>query len=214
MRATIVVIATVLLALWPGRSQAQCDQCQGDFNYDGQVTIDELVTAVNNALNDCPAPGARFLDNGDGTITDSRTGLQWEKKSDDASIHNKDNTYTWTAGSPYDPNGTAFTVFLATLNREPCFAGHCDWRLPSAAELQGLVDHTLWAPAIDPIFNMACAPGCTITACSCTVSDFYWTSTPMAELPDYTWSVDLNYGVVNLYDKTLRYYVRAVRSGS
>ena len=36
-----------------------------------------------------------FTDNGDGTITDNTTGLMWEKKSDDGSIHDKDNTYTW-----------------------------------------------------------------------------------------------------------------------
>lgn len=36
-----------------------------------------------------------FTDNGDGTITDNRTGLMWEKLSDDGSIHDKDTTYTW-----------------------------------------------------------------------------------------------------------------------
>jgi hypothetical protein len=29
--------------------------CTGDHNGDGKVTIDELVTAVNNNLNECPA---------------------------------------------------------------------------------------------------------------------------------------------------------------
>src|SRR5262249_32070000 len=36
-----------------------------------------------------------YVDNGDGTISDTRTGLMWEKLSDDASIHDKDAMYTW-----------------------------------------------------------------------------------------------------------------------
>lgn len=39
--------------------------------------------------------------------------------ADDASIHDKDDTYNWGFGSP---DGAAFTVFLSTLNTEPCFA--------------------------------------------------------------------------------------------
>jgi hypothetical protein len=52
-------------------------QCQGDFNRDGAVAINEIMTSVNNSLTGCPSPGARFVDNGDGTITDGQTGLMW-----------------------------------------------------------------------------------------------------------------------------------------
>ena len=40
-----------------------------------------------------------FTDNGDGTITDNTTGLMWEKKSDDGTINDWDNTYTWCGAS-------------------------------------------------------------------------------------------------------------------
>src|SRR5213076_3053147 len=36
-----------------------------------------------------------YTDNGDGTITDDNTGLMWEKQSQDLSIHDVRNTYTW-----------------------------------------------------------------------------------------------------------------------
>ncbi len=35
-------------------STAQADSCPGDVNGDGEVTVDELVRAVNHALNGCP----------------------------------------------------------------------------------------------------------------------------------------------------------------
>ena len=48
-----------------------------------------------------------YIDNGDGTITDTQTGLMWEKLRDDGSIHDKDNSYTWA---------NAFAVKIAALN--------------------------------------------------------------------------------------------------
>jgi hypothetical protein len=60
-----------------------------------------------------------------GTATGYDTGLQWEQKTDDGSVHDKDNTYTWSCdpasgcvSTPLGPpNGTAFTAFLGTLNK-------------------------------------------------------------------------------------------------
>ena len=135
----------------------------------------------------------RWVDNGDGTATDNTTRLQWELKTDDGSIHDKDNTYTWCAGqggtSVYCVNpdnlldGTVATVFLATLNRgvyltysgptTGCFAGHCDWRLPTIDELLGIVD----------VSALGCGSGspCTsipgLTAFSIPESYYYWSLT-------------------------------------
>jgi hypothetical protein len=47
----------------------------------------------------------RYADNGDGTISDLNTGLMWEKKSDDGSIHDKDDVHSWSG------TGTEQTVW-------------------------------------------------------------------------------------------------------
>src|SRR5206468_11819693 len=72
-----------------------------------------------------------YVDNGNGTVTDLNTGLVWEKLSDDGTVHDKDNLYTWA---------DAFTAHVATLNGMS-FAGHTDWRLPNVRELQAIVDY-------------------------------------------------------------------------
>ena len=160
---------------------------------------------------------ARFVDGGNGTVTDKLTGLQWEKKTDDGGVHDKDNSYTWTDTSDVDytdPDGTAFTVFLATLNASPCFAGHCDWRLPTVnrdgdpAELETILDLTQGlcgvgtGACIDPIFGP-------------TASYFYWSATTLARDPGpkYAWNVYFLSGYVNNSFKSWADPVRAVRSG-
>ncbi len=77
-----------------------------------------------------PGVSLQYVDNGDGTVTDTSTGLMWEKKiqstggytpcADEtgtcANPHHADNAYSWgaVAAPPYD--GRAITIFLAQLN--------------------------------------------------------------------------------------------------
>lgn len=194
-----------------------------------QKAHDKLTAAIAKADQDAPCGGdastlraavdvfvaaaASFplVDNGDGTISDPTTGLMWEKKSNDGSVHDVDNIYTWTAvidGTAAD--GTAFTSFLAELNTPPCFAGYCDWRLPSE---DGAVPPALTGPreletlrtcrypngedidydavCIPPTFNTTCPDGCTVTSCSCTAQsyDAYWSSTTDSGAAEFAWFV-------------------------
>lgn len=50
-----------ILAVWASTNRAASADCVGDANADGQVRIDELVGAVNNALTGCPTAPSRLL---------------------------------------------------------------------------------------------------------------------------------------------------------
>jgi hypothetical protein len=78
-----------------------------------------------------------FIENGDGTITDTATGLVWQQED---SIEGM----TWEEALAYAEDLT--------------LAGHDDWRLPNAKELQSIVDYTRSpntssSPALSPLFN-------------------------------------------------------------
>jgi hypothetical protein len=74
---------------------------------------------------------AAFIDNGNGTITDTGTGLMWQKAT-------APGTYTWEQALTYCEN-----LILG---------GHSDWRLPNRNELQSIVDYSRYNPAIDTTF--------------------------------------------------------------
>jgi hypothetical protein len=75
------------------------------------------------------ATGARFVDNGDGTVTDTSTDLMWSRED----VVEKCTTHAKATKACGDLR----------------LAGHADWRLPTRAELLTLVDDTRHAPAID-----------------------------------------------------------------
>jgi hypothetical protein len=199
------VLAGCVLALAVARVGAQCP---GDLNGDGAVSIDEIVTAVKNSLLGCPAPGRRFVDNGDGTVTDSQNGLMWEKLSFDLTVHGVQNMYTWFSAS---------TTKIAALNSGR-FAGYSDWRLPTIYELQSLIDYDQSNPATNAAFNNACVVNCRVATCSCTdiFHGPYWSSTDYAFNPSLAWGVVFGAGggFVGPTEKTVFGDVRAVRNGS
>jgi hypothetical protein len=146
-----------------------------------------------------------YTDNGDGTITDTKTGLMWEKLSDDGTIHDKDTAYTWS---------NSFAVKVAGLNGGAGFAGHTDWRLPNRSELESIVNLGAVSPAVSGAFNTACTASCTVTTCSCIQPNIYWSATTNQSNPSYAWDVNFGGGTVNVNSKGSSFWVRGVRGGS
>ena len=163
----------------------------------------------------------RYVDNGDGTVTDNLSGLVWEKKSSNGDVHDWQNQYTWSTGDPYGQDGTVFTSFLtAGLNAGGGFAGANDWRLPTLTELLSIAPEddsceltTCVAGPIDPVFDTGCTPGCSVTACSCAPFDMTWTSSTAANDASYVWSVSFGNGNPYSDYKTSSKSARAVRGG-
>ncbi len=152
-----------------------------------------------------PGGALAYVDNGDGTVTDQNSGLMWEKLSDDDSVHDQDNSYTWAQ---------AFAGKITTLNGDT-FAGHNDWRLPSLKELQSIASYEIPypGPTLDSAFSTGCPLGCSVTQCSCAQGNLYWSSTSYAFSPQNAWNLSFADGFVGVASKTSDLYVRAVRGG-
>jgi hypothetical protein len=187
--------------------------CVGTLS-DGTSSIDVTVDGCYNATGSLPgtgqtisyAPGddgavraggaLSYTDNGDGTLTDNRTGLTWEKKTDD----NVKTNYTWQAALDY----------VASLNATN-FAGHSDWRLPNVRELMSIIDYGRSNPSIDPIFGPTSGNTNFVT---------YWSSTSWAAYnpAGNAWGVEFRDAYDNLigampFGKSSYLRVRAVRGG-
>jgi len=203
-RMMVVNAGAALVLFWSlGRAQAQCDT----------TTTTTSPSTTTTTL--------RFVDHGDGTVSDHQTGLQWEKKDTVCpGIHCVDDTYTWTSTiGGTAPDGSAFVTFLSTLNGGPTgvgncaspdgsaqiggFAGHCDWRLPTIAELQTILLMPYpcsSSPCLDPVFGPT--------------AEFYWTSTTYSGDLTNAWLVHFTNGFPGYHFKTSALGVRAVRGGS
>ena len=130
-------------------------------------------------------PFGNFVDNVNGTVTDTSTGLMWQQES--APIAPGSYDYNWQQALSYCENLT--------------LAGYEDWRLPNRNELQTLVDYNKFEPSIDT------------TIFSITTSPYYWSSTTSGDDPERAWSVDFYRGNSNRNSKTGTKDVRAVRGG-
>ncbi len=91
---------------------------------------------------------SRYSDNGDGTLTDSTTGLMWQEIY---AYSERGNYINWYAAGEY----------IAELNRRK-LGGHADWRLPNKLEVQTLYELSYsfesrgrtYILHIDPIFEI------------------------------------------------------------
>lgn len=80
-------------------------------------------------------PDSQLIDNGNGTITDSKTGLMWKQCLEGLSGSNCE------SGTPiYFDNWQAALKQPRVINNNSGFAGYHDWRLPNIKELRSIVE--------------------------------------------------------------------------
>ncbi len=82
-------------------------------------------------MDDASTAAGGYTDNGDGTVTDTSTGLMWQQAG-------SSNSMTWEQALAY----------CEGLN----LGGYTDWRLPTIKELYSLVDYTRYDPAINSVY--------------------------------------------------------------
>ena len=138
---------------------------------------------------------APFVDNGDGTVTDTATGLMWDQcalgLSGASCTTGTASLYTWV---------NAFAAVAATQS-VASYKGYSDWRLPSIVELQTLIK----AVASGPFIDTTAFPG--------TPASFFWSGSSYVPNPSYAWYVYFGNGYTVAYYKSNGYYVRLVRAG-
>ncbi|MBA5248768.1 MAG: DUF1566 domain-containing protein, partial [Gammaproteobacteria bacterium] len=156
----------------------------------------------------------KYVDNGDGTVTDKTTGLMWKKCSEGQNGNNctgTAKTYKWQAALDH----------AKTVN----FAGHSDWRLPTIKELHSLVfcsngkvrkfkDNDRDSDSCrskakgnyeSPTINQISFPN--------TPASIFWSSSPHSSKSNYALIVYFDYGYDGVSNHNGSNRLRLVRSG-
>jgi len=170
-----------------GQTQSYTDT----FGEDSDYTINPpSYTKLDANGNDLPGSATSWV-----MVKDNVTGLIWEVKTDDGSLHDRNDKYSWQ---------DAQDVFIAGVNAQS-FGGYSDWRLPTIKELSSIVNSGVYSPAIDTDYF----PNTVVSY----AWSIYWSSTTYDALTSYAWSMIFGEGRVDSARKSNWYYVRAVRGG-
>jgi len=174
------------------------------YGQDGNYLINPpSYTKLDAQGNDLPDGATEWV-----MVRDNVTGLVWEMKTDDGSIHDRNNSYTWCDSNPDTNGGDAGTCgegtdtedFIDTLNTES-YGGFSDWRVPTREELRSIVDSSQFDPSIDSDYFVF--PAGVVT------------SSTYSGLPSRVWHVEFTTGTSYYYtQKSSPGTVRAVRGGS
>jgi len=132
-------------------------------------------------------PDPRFADQGDGTVADNLTGLEWVKAPH--SLSGNSGTTNWNSAIDFC--------------RGLVYANHSDWRLPSRKELMSLADYGRSSPALPaghPFSGVRSNYG-------------YWSSTRYASNTNSAWYVAMGFGSMDVTPVTAILDVWPVRGG-
>jgi len=178
------------------------------------ITVGNVTTSTTTSITITPtttttvaATGDRFQDNGNGTVTDTRTGLIWLKIANPCGAKFREDAGTYCASLA---NGQAGLTDGSTAGQ---------WRLPSVRELEGIGTDPPTTYCLDGSCYM-CPVHWTMPGAPFTIvqsSDFYFWSGPSA--PPYTnsaWLVSMLDGNVYGSEQASYFgnYVWPVRGGN
>ncbi|NCA72709.1 MAG: DUF1566 domain-containing protein, partial [Sphingobacteriia bacterium] len=143
-----------------------------------------------------PPTSEGFLNLGDGTILDTRTGLQWMRCA---------LGQTWDGqtcvGKAHELAWHDLTAEATAFNKRGGYGGQADWRVPTIDELKTITDRCGREarrevfPEPDPYH------------------DWFWSASPYPDDPRYASKIMFGIGQIGNHPKDSEYYVRLVRGG-
>ena len=188
-------------------------EVQGDVTVGGDVLFSDGSVQVTAFPADPPCfdLALRFVDCGNGTVTDTVTGLIWLQDASCATLPGLGGeTGNYVAGNEA----------AASLQDGDCGltdrSSPGDWRLPTKAEWQTIIDQANTNGCGAPFFPDTLGTGCCgVDPCAFAgvQSDFYWSSTTLASSPNGAWDARLVFGSVGFGNKTFNDFVWPVRAG-
>jgi hypothetical protein len=156
----------------------------GEVDTDVRDSFREVRCVRGNAT-----PAQSFTDNGDGTITDSATGLVWQQTDDEI-------VKTWQEALSYCKGLS--------------LAGHVDWRLPNIKELESIHSYSIEYPAFNTTYFM--------NTMSSPSYYYFWASTSHYGVETNAIGINFNYGGQFSNDKSISVFsnsfARCVRGGN
>lgn len=132
-------------------------------------------------------PSPRFIDRGNGTVSDTLTGLMWLKNANPCGEKNWRGAVDYCVGFSY--------------------GGHSDWRLPSTLELASLLSFSESRPALPRGHPFSRVKKDQYGYCG-----NYWTGTTWPIASDMAWRTGLTDGDCNTYMISEQGYVWPVRT--
>jgi hypothetical protein len=139
-------------------------------------------------------PAPRFTDNGDGTVTDSLTGLMWLK--DGGCLKKR-----------WNDSLNIIIDFNTNTQRYACSgysANYNDWRMPNVKELESMINYDVSDSA-----GWLNAAGFTNIK-----NSSYWSSTTSGRTAAQAWMMNMKKSVKLLQNKKSTYYAWPVRGGN
>jgi len=119
MRTRFMILAALCLLAVPACSRKPRTDSTQEEAAQRRAEEETRQEAAKQAASPQKTSDGRFVDNGDGTVIDTRTGLMWATRDNGKDI-------SWDDAEQYCRNCRA--------------GGHSDWRMPAISELQGLYD--------------------------------------------------------------------------
>jgi len=141
----------------------------------------------------------RYTDNGDGTVTDNKTGLIWLKKA------NAFGSQDWKTAMQCAANLAHGQCGLSDGSK----AG--DWRLPTKDEWEAMMDERYNKPALSNAAGTE--PWKEGDVFLGVQSSWYWSSTSYKDNTSLAWTMYIDNGGMYSYGKKFTYYVWTVRGG-